>query len=95
MAEPHHLQEPRQRPQFTIRALLFVTLLIAISAAGFSGLIRAGQDDLSSEFVMFVVAAPLALLMIAGIWEAVQRILESRRQKRSFADRDGQSDELS
>lgn len=72
---------PRKR-QFTIRAVLFATLLVAIAAAGFSGLIRAGEENVSTMFVLFVVAAPLALMLILSLWRTVERFVAMRRKRR-------------
>jgi hypothetical protein len=73
---------PRRRRQFTIRAILFAMLLVAIAAAGFSGLIRTDQEGLPTTFVLFIVAAPLALLLLANVARAVERFLEARSRSR-------------
>jgi hypothetical protein len=78
---PPQLDPPRRGNQFTIRAILFLTLLVTIAAAGFGGLVRAREDNLSTTFVMFVVVAPLALLLVMSLSQAVQGFLKTRRQR--------------
>jgi hypothetical protein len=81
MSEPRPKPEPRPKRQFTIRAILFVTLLISVAAAGFSGLLRAEQGS-ATLFVLFVIAAPLALLLVASVARAVESLIIARRSKR-------------
>ena len=80
MTEPAKSTEPRRRKrQFTIRAMLFATFLVAIAAAGFSGLIRTEPDGGPTPFFLFIVAAPLALLLASGLLRAIQRLLATRK----------------
>ena len=72
---------PRAR-QFTIRALLFATTLVAVAAACFGGLVRAGQDDLPTAAVLFVIAAPLALMLLLSLVNTVQRLIELWRRRK-------------
>jgi magnesium-transporting ATPase (P-type) len=83
MAEPpDSIQPSRRKRQFTIRSMLFGTMLVAIAAAGFSGLVRADEDDLPTAFVLFVVAAPLALLLVLSLARTVERLLLAWRKRR-------------
>ncbi|MEX2141759.1 MAG: hypothetical protein WD894_21010 [Pirellulales bacterium] len=76
------IETPPPKRQFTIRAVLFATMLVAIAAAGFSGLIRADDDDLPIAFVLFVVAAPLALVLILSLARTIERFTAMRRRQR-------------
>ena len=76
------IETPPRKRQFTIRAILFATTLIAIAAAGFSGLIRADEEDLPIAFVLFVVAAPLALMLILSLVRTIERFIAMRRKRR-------------
>jgi hypothetical protein len=73
--------EPRRKRQFTIRAILFVTLLVSVAAAGFSGLLRA-EGGSPTTFVLFVIAAPLAVLLVASIARAIESYVMARRKRR-------------
>jgi hypothetical protein len=76
--------EPPLRPkrQITIRALLFATTLVAIAAAGFGGLVRTDEDDLPVAFIVFVVAAPLALMLVLSLASTFERFITMRRKRR-------------
>jgi hypothetical protein len=75
------LEPPRRKRQFTIRAILLVTLLVSVAAAGFSGLLRVEQGS-PTTFVLFVIAAPLAVLLVASIARAIESYVMSRRKRR-------------
>jgi cation transporter-like permease len=79
-AKPEPEPEPRPKRQFTIRAILFVTLLVSVAAAGFSGLLRAEQGS-ATLFVVFVIAAPLGLLLVASVARAVEGFIIARRRR--------------
>ena len=72
---------PRKR-QITIRAILFATTLVAIAAAGFGGLVRTDEDDLPVAFIVFVVAAPMALMLVLSLARTIERFIAMRRQQR-------------
>jgi hypothetical protein len=76
------LEPPPRNRQFTIRALLFATTLVAVAAACFGGLVRAGQDDLPTAAVLFVIAAPLALMLLLSLVNTVQRLIELWRRRK-------------
>jgi predicted nucleic acid-binding Zn ribbon protein len=76
------LEPPRRTRQFTIRALLFATTLVAVAAACFGGLIRAGQDDLPTTAVLFVIAAPLALMFVLSLAGTIERLIGLWRKRR-------------
>jgi hypothetical protein len=79
---PISLDQPPRKRQFTIRALLFATTLVAVAAACFGGLVRAGQDDLPTAAVLFVIAAPLALKLILSLANTVERLIAMWRKRR-------------
>ena len=82
MSEPDAATDPLPpKRQFTIRAVLFATMLVAIAAAGFSGLIRSDEDDMPTAFVLFVVAAPLALMLILSLARTIERFITMRRKR--------------
>jgi hypothetical protein len=77
-----HAELPLARKrQFTIRGILFATALVAIAAAGFGGLVRSGEDT-PTVFVLFVIAAPLALMLILSLGRAIERLIVMRRKQR-------------
>jgi hypothetical protein len=78
---PNSLEPPPRKRQFTIRALLFATTLVAVAAACFGGLVRAGQDDLPTAAVLFVIAAPLALMLVLSLASTVERFIELWRKR--------------
>jgi hypothetical protein len=84
MISPSDIPDPPPRKrQFTIRALLFATTLVAVAAACFGGLVRAGQDDdLPTAAVLFVIAAPLAVMLILSLAGAVERLIVMWRKRR-------------
>jgi hypothetical protein len=83
MSEPDNTADlSRRRRQFTIRSILFATTLVAVAAAGFGGLVRAGEDGDPTMFVLFVVAAPLGLVLILNGWRTIERFLATRRKRR-------------
>jgi hypothetical protein len=83
MSEPDNTADaPRRRRKFTIRSILFATTLVAIAAAGFGGLVRAGEDSGPTLFVLFVVAAPLGLMLILSGVRAAERFFIARRKRR-------------
>jgi phosphatidylglycerophosphate synthase len=73
--------DPPGKRQFTIRALLVATTLVAVAAACFGGLVRAGQDDLPTAGVLFVIAAPLALMLILSLMRTAERLLAIWRKR--------------
>ena len=73
---------PRKR-QFTIRALLFATTLVAVAAAGFGGLMRAGAGDKPTVFILFVIAAPLALMLVLSLARSVEHLIQLWRNRRT------------
>jgi magnesium-transporting ATPase (P-type) len=75
---------PPGRRQFTIGAILLLTFMVAIAAAGFSGLVRTEQDDLPTAFVLFVIAAPLALMVFVSITKSVTHFIAVRRKRRQI-----------
>jgi hypothetical protein len=77
----HEVGSPPPKRQFTIRGLLVLMLLVSIAAAGFSGLLRA-EEDSPAMFVLFVVAAPLALLLLASIARLIESFIAARRWRR-------------
>jgi len=83
MNEPENTadQAPRKH-QITIRGLLFATTLVAIAAAGFAGLVRADDGQTATPFVLFVVAAPLALMLVLSVVGAVERLVAEFRKRR-------------
>ncbi len=83
MSEPDNTAPPaRRKRQFTIRSVLFATTLVAIASAGFGGLVRAGEQGTPTLFVLFVVAAPLALMLVLSMTRTVERLLATRRKGR-------------
>ena len=83
MSEPDNTAPPaRRKRQFTIRSVLFATTLVAIAAAGFGGLVRAGEEDTPTLFVLFVVAAPLALMLVLSLGRTIERFVVMRRKRR-------------
>jgi hypothetical protein len=79
--DPVDLPPPRKR-QITIRAILFATTLVAIAAAGFGGLVRTDEDDLPVAFIVFVIAAPLALMLVLSVARGIERFVTMRRKRR-------------
>ena len=83
MSEPDNTASAaRRKRQFTIRSVLFATTLVAIAAAGFGGLVRAGAEGTPTLFVLFVVAAPLGLVLILSLVRTVEQLLAMRRKRR-------------
>ena len=83
MTELPNAVEPPPRPkrQITIRAILFATTLVAIAAAAFGGLVRTDEDDLPVAFIVFVVAAPLALMLVLSVAGTIERFVVMRRER--------------
>ena len=83
MSEPDNTASaPRRKRQFTIRSVLFATTLVAIAAAGFGGLVRAGDAAAPTLFVLFVVAAPLGLMLVLSLGRTIERFIVMRRKRR-------------
>ena len=91
MNEPENTAEPPPRKhQFTIRGILFATTLVAVAAAGFAGLVRANDGQTATPFVLFVVAAPLALMLVLSLIGATEQLVagwKRRRNNSNGADR--------
>jgi hypothetical protein len=79
---PKSFDPPPRKHQFTIRALLFATTLVAVAAACFGGLVRAGQNDLPTAAVLFVIASPLALMLVLSVAGSVERLIAMWRKRR-------------
>ena len=82
MDHSNDIEPPIRKRQFTIRSLLFATTLVAVAAAGFGGLVRAGQDDLPTVAVLFVIAAPLALMLVLSLARGIERLIAMWRKRR-------------
>jgi hypothetical protein len=82
MDDSNNVDTPTPKRQFTIRALLFATTLVAVAAAGYGGLVRARQDDLPTVAVLFVIAAPLALMLVLSLARGVERLIAMWRKRR-------------
>jgi hypothetical protein len=83
MTQPIDSSEPpKPKRQFTIRAILFATTLVAVAAAGFGGLVRAKDDELPVFFVLFVIAAPLAFMLVQSAYRGVENFIAMRRRLR-------------
>ncbi|HJS08498.1 MAG TPA: hypothetical protein VJ809_12590 [Pirellulales bacterium] len=82
MDHSNDVEPPTRKRQFTIRALLFATTLVAVAAAAFGGLVRAGQDDMPTVAVLFVIAAPLALMLVLSLARGVERLIVMWRKRR-------------
>ena len=65
------------RFRFSIGWLLLITLLVAVAAAGGGGLYRAEENR--AFFVMFVLASPVAVLILVATF---QRLTSKRRPPR-------------
>lgn len=78
---PNNRDPPPRKWQFTIRATLFATTLVAVAAACFGGLVRAGQDDLPTAAVLFVIAAPLALMLVLSLVSTAERLIALWRKR--------------
>lgn len=75
MSEP---RPSRRRFQFPLsRLFLLMTLVSVLSAAG-AGLMRAKDSELPG-FVLMLVAAPLATMIVLSLWFALVRLFSSRR----------------
>ena len=81
MIDESNSPEPRKR-QFTIRGILFATTLFAVAAAGFGGLARSNAGETATPFVLFVIAAPLALMLVLSLVSAVERLVVEHRKRR-------------
>lgn len=64
---------PGQRTgfRFSIGFLLLITFLVAVAAAGGGGLFRQGNSR--AFFVMFTLAAPVAVLIIVATFQKLSR----------------------
>lgn len=83
MNEPHEQPRPRQ---FGLRVLFLVTLMVAICAAGFAGIVRAEEDDRAFRFILFTIAAPIALTIAMSGYRHVEEFLARRRKRRLELD---------
>jgi hypothetical protein len=80
---PKSVEAPPSKRQITIRAILFATTLVAIAAAGFGGLVRTDDDDLPVAFIVFIVAAPLALMLVLSLARTFERFIAMRRERQN------------
>lgn len=68
---------PSPRFRFTIGWLLLVTFVVAVAAAGGGGLYRANNSR--AFFVMFLLASPVAVLILVATFQKLTR--KSRRRR--------------
>lgn len=70
--------------QFGMRALLLVMLVCGVAAGGLGGLLRAnrtaGTSDSLMPFVLLTVAAPMVVLIVAGVSYSVMEMLDRKKR---------------
>jgi cation transporter-like permease len=72
-------KEPQRRPalQFSLLTLFVVTTVVAVGAASLGGLLGGGIDP--RLFLVFAMAAPLAMVVLVGVGMYLFRVLRRRR----------------
>ena len=78
---------PHGRPprfQFGLAALLLTMLVIGVAAAGFAGM--ADRGDLRAAAIVFVLVAPMGILMLLSGFQSLQHWLAKRRQARTLSN---------
>ena len=66
---------PRPRRRFSLRMAFLLTLVVAVTAAVYGGLLRENDRE---RFVFLAVAAPLGLLVLLGFIRDVARFWRQR-----------------
>lgn len=63
------------QPRFSITAMLLLMLIVSVTAAGASYLVRAADGGRASKlaFILFTIAAPLLLVVIVSLGRALVR----------------------
>lgn len=68
---------PSPVPRMSIKMMMMLTLVVAVAAAGYGGMRRGGESR--AFYVIFATAAPLIVLVIAGV---AHQLFGKRSRKR-------------
>lgn len=71
---------PRRTARFGLQQLFLLTLVVAVTAAGYGGMRRGGVDRV--YFVLFAAASPLLVLVGVAVWTAYSRQMRRARKRR-------------
>ena len=78
--EPDH---PPKRPfQFGLATMLLIMLLFSVLAAAWAGMLHRSQGNSTMRpgfFVLMAIAAPMGLMILAGLFHAVVKYFKQRR----------------
>lgn len=76
-------QPPEKRPfQFGLASMLLVMVLISVLAAALAGMVHRHQGRSTMRpgfFVLMAIAAPIGLMILAGLFRAVTQYFNRRR----------------
>jgi hypothetical protein len=73
--------EPRPPFQFSLATLLFAALVLSVLASALAGMLNRhlGRSPMPPGFfVLMAVAAPVAILILVGLWRAATKMFRRR-----------------